>query len=510
MDRSSIWTDDIVLGVLHGSSAGNGTPRSPRCGQKDEAPRPSRADGRSGDPQGPPLPISMASPGIRIRADRMAAEINPSAFGGAVLGVGEIRAAALAAGVVFGLDRRRIEALATLWQRGELPAGWMGIASGQPPRPPRAERLEFEGEDEAGAEETIDHRDQGRYTRVRRGQRIARWIAPRDGAPGKCVEGTEIPCAAAEAARFEAQAGVVLEPLEDNTFAVIAGADGALMVEDGWRLSVLDVLRIEGDVDLETGHIESSGNVVITGSVRASFRVTSDHDIEVQGTVEDAQVVAGGKLTVGGGIIGGDFGFVRAVKSLWVRHAQNARIECDGDVTLGDSDLGSTITAGGALRATEGRGRLSGGTYRAALGVMAQELGSPLGAATALSVGLDPALERELAEAQAQLATLEKAISHVVTGQTSEAASARFDRSSARALREAIRRRIELRRDVERLTARIQALFEHFGRHGPAAVDVKRAVHGGVSVEIGGFRLTLDERGGPRTFALDRTTGAVA
>ena len=433
----------------------------------------------------------------------MGAELDPAASGGVVPTVADVRAAATAAGVVFGFDRRGVEAALDRWAAGDVPKGALPIARGTLPKPPRAERIDLMRVPEVqGAEDNVDFRAQGRFVSVHKGERIGVWWPPAPGQPGHRVDGSELPAQEAEAPRFEALERVRLEPGEQGEQILYAAADGALVVEDGWRVCVVDVLRIEGDVDLSTGHVESTGSVVITGSVRSSFRVVAAHDVEVEGSVEDAEIIAGGRLRVHGGVLGGEFGRLRAVLGLSVRYAQNARIACEGDVVLGDSDLASEISAGGEIRAVEGRGRLSGGVYRAARAVRAQELGSPLGAQTLVVVGLDKELETELETLRVELETLERAVAQAVRAHAGGAVPAPLNRERAAALRRAIHRRGELQRTVDRLECRARDLAAFLARTGPSA-QALRAAHTGVTVEVGGSRLRLEESVGPRIFDAD-------
>lgn len=449
------------------------------------------------------LPMTLTPAAIRIRADRMGAELDPAASGGAVPTVADVRAVAMAAGVVFGFDRRGVEAALQRWVAGEAPNGPLPIARGTLPKPPRVERIDLvRAPATRGAEDAVDFRAQGRFVSVHRGERIGVWWPPAAGQPGHRVDGSELPAEAAEPPRFEALDRVRLEPGEQGEQVLYAEADGALVVEDGWRLSVVDVLHIDGDVDLSTGHVESTGSVVITGSVRSSFRVVAAHDVEVEGSVEDAEVVAGGSLRVHGGVLGGDFGRLRAVRSLALRYAQNARIVCEGDVVLLDSDLASEITAGGEIRAVEGRGRLSGGVYRAARSVRAQELGSPLGAQTLVVVGIDRELDTELTALGAELATLERAVDQAVRAHAAGTGPVPLSRERAAALRRMIRRRGELQRTQERLEVRARDLAAFLAQKGPSA-HALRAAHTGVTVELAGARVRLEESVGPRLFDAD-------
>ena len=63
---------------------------------------------------------------------------------------------------------------------------------------------------------------------------------------------------------------------------------------------------IPGDVDFSVGNISFGGDVNIHKSVLDLFRVTSQTNITIGGTIEAAEVHAGQNLIVRGGIVGKD------------------------------------------------------------------------------------------------------------------------------------------------------------------------------------------------------------
>ena len=67
------------------------------------------------------------------------------------------------------------------------------------------------------------------------------------------------------------------------------------------RLSIDEVLRVDGDVDFETGHIDSVTDVYIQGTVHDRFEVRSRKGITIGGAIEAALVKAAGDVVVRGG-----------------------------------------------------------------------------------------------------------------------------------------------------------------------------------------------------------------
>ena len=72
----------------------------------------------------------------------------------------------------------------------------------------------------------------------------------------------------------------------------------------GTKLSVVPVLEIKGDVGPATGNIDFVGSVLIRGRIKSGFRVVAKGDVQVERTLEDAEIKAGGNIILQRGIQG--------------------------------------------------------------------------------------------------------------------------------------------------------------------------------------------------------------
>ncbi len=159
------------------------------------------------------------------------------------------------------------------------------------------------------------------------------------------------------------------------------------------RLSVSQVVNVDGDVDYSTGNIDFSGDVVIRGSVQSLFSVRAEGSIHISGYIEDGAVVSAGKdIMVGGGVLGASTQ-VEADGSLWVKFAQEANIRVGGDVRVGSYIFNASVRAGGkviVLGRGEGKARaLVGGLVWAGQGIETLSVGSPYNSVTRLVSGVD-------------------------------------------------------------------------------------------------------------------------
>jgi len=442
-------------------------------------------------------------PAVTVSADHLGAHLDlrrPGA-GEPPITRREVQAAIAACGVVHGVSAERIQAAwRTFEARGGLPEPAL-VAEGTPPRPGRDAGIAFEIEpdkivgDRFEGVDRIDFRERRMVKNVRAGQRIGTWLPDGEGVSGRGVDGEPLPAPHGEPGDFTVRENVVTHELGGGRVAFEAAIDGMLLVEAENELAVVDFLEIASDVDYDTGNIDATGCVLVRGTVRGKFRVTAEHDITVQASVEDAIVAAGATLYVGEGIFGGPYGRVAAGSRISAKFAQNANVACGGDVEIRDSDTGSVIECRGRLLATRARGALRGGRYTALQGVKVRELGSALGAPTTVSVGSDPVLARELREVQDALRAVQERGRKLE--RTLSASASRAGAEQSPDARRHVKAKRALVSSETRLKARKRQLEEQLCAGVPPTVEVLGTVHAGVDIYIrGAHRRTerADER----------------
>ena len=455
----------------------------------------------------------FVAPVVVVRGDRLEACLDLRAPAGdeRELERAELEAALAAAGVAFGLEPNRVDAAWRIFSvRGEqLRPMW--VARGRAPVPGRPERIDWaEGVDpEARFEEDAEGRvDFHRHSSVRNlsaGQVLGVFVPGGEPRPGVGIDGAEV-ALEDETKPLGMRIGRNVATVEQagGSFLLKAEIDGVLVLEDGMP-SVSDVLHLSGDVDYATGNVDATGTVIVEGSVRRGFVVRAKDDVVVHGVVEGGSIHAGGFVDLRKGLIGGEDARVFAGKGLRLLYAQNAEVSCRGDIELLDADMGSALTCSGELLATQGRGRLRGGTYRAARGIRARELGSELGAQTVVEAGADVLLEAERKDLTAALDTCRAA---------QREAGVRARRSGpGRGVgpgRAADRgRERELARREQELLAAIAGLPEPPPLDPPASITASGQVHFGVEVVLRGVRLRPSETTGGRRFTFDPLTQTI-
>jgi len=437
--------------------------------------------------------VPSVRPALTISADHLRAfiELGAPAAGEAPIARSELLPAITAGGVVHGLRMDLVDlAWEELAERGTLPSPAL-IAEGTAAVPGRDASMEFlvdpykaVGElDAVGS--SIDFRERHMIKNVTAGQVVATWTPESDGTAGLGVDGVELPAPRGERVVFTAGQNVTARELDDGRIEFESEIDGMFILSSS-KLDVVDLLEVQGDVDYETGNIDAHGSVLVRGSVLSGFRVSARGDVSVQGHVDDAVIEAGRSVEVGQGIHGSEHGWISAGSHVRTRFAQNARILCEGDVEIRDSDLNSVIECRGRLLATEARGILRGGCYTAFKGVKANEIGSALGVPTVVAVGTDRVLERALRDVRDALRAArereaeEQQPSLVRVMRTS---ALERDASGSAARPESVEALVERQRKIE------AELATGLG----ASVDACKTMHAGVDMRICGLRLQLKE-----------------
>src|SRR5690606_11485656 len=111
------------------------------------------------------------------------------------------------------------------------------------------------------------------------------------------------------------------------------------------KINVFPVYEVNGDVDYKVGNIDFNGTVVVRGSVLPGFRIRSNGDIRIIGTVEGAFLEAGGSIEVTEGVVGQNKGKLYAGRNVKCSFVQDAMITAGEDVLVAQSIMHSHIKA---------------------------------------------------------------------------------------------------------------------------------------------------------------------
>lgn len=239
----------------------------------------------------------------------------------------------------------------------------------------------------------IDFKDLNIIQNVVENQPLAKKIPPTAGIVGKTVTGKVIP--AKNGRDISLPVGKNVHVGDDGT-TIIADINGQVVVVSG-KINVEPVYTVPGDVNLKTGNIIFLGTVIINGNVEDGFSVKAAGNIEVNGTVEKAELDAEGDIIVHQGITGKSGGLIRAGRSVWARFIENAIVEAGNMVVASDGIINSQVDAFKRVICQGKRAHIVGGRLRASEEINAKILGSPTGGTeTICEAGFDPKSKAEL------------------------------------------------------------------------------------------------------------------
>jgi uncharacterized protein (DUF342 family) len=256
-----------------------------------------------------------------------------------------------------------------------------------------------------GANGRVDFKDLNIIQNVVEGQPLARKMAAEIGAAGKTVTGKVLP--AKNGRDIALPLGKNVHVADDES-TIVADMNGQVLIASD-KINVEPIYTVKGNVNIKTGNIIFLGTVLIDGSVEDGFSVKAAGNIEVNGTVEKAELDAEGDIIVHQGITGKSTGFIRAGRSIWARFIENAVVESGNMVVVSDGIVNSQVDASKRIICQGKRAHIVGGRLRATDEINAKLIGSPTsGTETICEVGFDPKSKEQLDRMAEEKAAAEK------------------------------------------------------------------------------------------------------
>lgn len=229
---------------------------------------------------------------------------------------------------------------------------------------------------------SVDYKSMGEVPVVKENQELVRYHPATLGKNGKNVRGEEIIGRTGKDLQVLKGKGFILS--EDKTLyrAAITGK----VIAKPRMLKVSSVLEINGDVSISTGGVNFAGDVVIKGNVLSGTQVNVQGDIEVNGCVEAATLIAGKNVVLKNGMQGNGKGTISAGGNVSGKFFEQVTIEAKGNVSANaimncDIQCGDTIQVAGRL------GIIVGGKVSALREIEATIIGNMAETKTCLEVG---------------------------------------------------------------------------------------------------------------------------
>ncbi|MBW2061993.1 MAG: DUF342 domain-containing protein [Deltaproteobacteria bacterium] len=307
-----------------------------------------------------------------------------------------------AKGVTFGIVDDNV--IIEYFQTKPIPGTPLKIAQGQAAKPGQDARINYTfdtdplkiGVIKKGG--VIDFKDRGEIPQVKPGDLIAEKIPALPGTPGTDVYGHTIP--APKSADVFLRCDSSTKKDEDGLKA-FAQQGGAPQVSADGMLSVMSEHYINGDVGLETGHIEFDGHINVSGSVQDGFRVKGGKLSAKE--ILKAEIDLTGDIDLTGGILGAH---IKTGGSIKAKYINASTIEAWGDVVVNKEVYDSTIEACGKF--VIDRGKVLTSRITAKKGIEAVDIGSELSNPCTLMVGVDVIVPREVNKIKEEIGEIKK------------------------------------------------------------------------------------------------------
>ncbi|MEN9867419.1 MAG: hypothetical protein RL748_3009 [Pseudomonadota bacterium] len=289
----------------------------------------------------------------------------------------------------------------------------------------------------------------------------------------------------------------------DMNLLVATSAGQPTLVGHGVRVNpVIDV----DNVDLSVGNIEFDGTVQVKGDVIAGMRIKVSGDVIIRGTLEAAEIVAGGCVSVDGGIVGHadprpgaqrlpkDTARIKCKGSVQAMFIENAHVEAGDSIFVERSVRQCELIALNDIIVGKEGNKLSsivGGISHAKHLIKVLTLGSSAGIKTLIQLGHDPYADDDIATKEQILKSKHQELEQVqkllaffkVNPKKGEGGLAQKVDAT----------RAQLISDIGRGMLELEALKEKLALDEDARVEVGKMAYYGTEVRMGNHVLQIKD-----------------
>ncbi len=252
---------------------------------------------------------------------------------------------------------------------------------------------EIDGKPQIREDGSVDYYNIKLFEMVSKGDKLAQYTPPTKGVFGYDVFGKLL----------TPKPGKPKSPLHGKGF--ITSDDGNTYIADldgkveyrNTDLNVINMLQINGDVDVTVGNIEFNGDVNISGNVISGVSIRAMGNIYIGGYVEGATVYSDKDIVFQKGVNGKGVAKIEAKGTISARFLENAMVSAKGDINS-DYILNSTVVSDGKVTVSGSKGSIQGGDITGVMGVEAYVIGNDSYAPTMIHVGPTKALRKDYAD----------------------------------------------------------------------------------------------------------------
>ncbi len=435
---------------------------------------------------------------IEVSEDRMKADITFYSVEGDTqyeVNIDTIKEELNSRNVIFGIDIKLLEQISKKRDFNEP----YRIAKGQAAIDPIMGSVEYkfkiskDFKPEVDEQGNVNFRKLSVISNVKEGELLAVLKQTTAGQAGTNISGVELASKKGKPVRI--RYGKNTKPSLDKT-ELFADKSGLVRIIDG-KIIVNNVYEIPNNVGTSTGDIDFDGSVIVHGNIITGFSVKAKGDIEVMGVVEGATVIARGDIVLHSGIQGMGKSHIEAGGNIQTKFIEQANVLCGGDIHS-EAILHSEVSCKGDITVEGKKGMISGGTVRAGSSVSSRMLGSHMGTATEVEVGIDPIVLEEFNKLRKGLPKiieeadkLEKVILLLNKRKELEGDLAP---EKAEMYKSAIRNKVVIANKISVDQKRVEELQDEVDNRHAGTVKVSGSIYPGVKIGIGNiYHFVKDE-----------------
>lgn len=396
--------------------------------------------------------------------------------------------------IVYGIDENMVNAL--LRER-EYCTEYL-IGKGTPPTIGKDAKIEYyfstnqSLKPKHNEDGSVNYHELNIISKVEKDQLIARLIPAVPGQPGHDVFGNELKPREVQSLHLSYANNIYVSDDGTELYSEVTGH--ASLVQG--KVFVSGVYEVPADVDNSIGNINYPGNVSVKGNVKSGFVIHADGDIVVEGVVEGAELYAGGQIIVQRGIHGMGKGLLSAKGNVVIKFIESATVRSGGYIET-ESIIQSKVSANTEINVSGGKGFIMGGIVRASSKISARTIGSSMGTATNVEVGIEPGKQERYAQLQQEAKELGKKIEMIrpvlinytqklKAGISLSADKIAFMKTQVSALK-------TLQGQLAPINEEMNTLRLEFMTAGRAKVEVQNVIYPGVTIKISEQSLTTKE-----------------
>lgn len=291
--------------------------------------------------------------------------------------------------VKFGINFNKIEELVKIHKKDNAPIKDFLLATGLPVEETIQGQIKFSFDNELkrsfeeNSSGRVDYKANNTIQSVKKGERIAYIKKPILGKPGKNVLGELVNPAEPKEAQLRGLKNVLTSVDKTEFFAE---KDGTPVYSHG-SISILDIMQINGNLNLATGNIDFEGSVFIGGDIGDDYIIKAEGDIIVGGSVGSSKLLAGGKIQIAQGFNGKGNGIAECGGDFSVKFMKEVTVNCESNIIVEKEALNCNLNALGQLLME--KSNLIGGEATIFAGVFINDIGSSLGVKTKITPGIN-------------------------------------------------------------------------------------------------------------------------